>query len=201
MLSEPTINIDVSISAKQPLEGNETQSLNNTDSKIIRVISNIGLSAKALYYSGAFTNTGAIPPKVETETTYTIVWGLSNTANNISGTQVTSTLPAWIRFVGPVSPPSEDLTYNPSTRVITWNVGGVPKGTGITGSDREVSFQIGFTPSLSQVNTMPNLINNTTLTGHDDFANVDVRVNKEPLSTLLLDDPTFSFSTGSRVVE
>ena len=200
LLLEPTINIDVSISAKQPLEGNATQSLTNSESKVVRIISNIGLSAKALYYSGAFTNTGTIPPKIEKETTYTIVWSLSNTANNISGTQVIATLPSWIRFIGPVSPPSEDLTYNATTRQITWNVGGVPKGTGITTADREVSFQIGFTPSLSQVDTMPNIINDTTLTGHDDFANVNVRVNKTSLNTLLRDDPTF-LPTGAKVVE
>lgn len=200
MLIEPIINIDVSISAKQPLEGNQITSLNNSESKIIRIISNVGLSAKALYYSGPFTNTGAIPPKAEKETTYTIVWALSNTANNISGTQVTSTLPAWVRFVGSVSPPSEDLIYNPSTRQITWNVGGIPKGTGITGADREVSFQIGFTPSLSQIGTMPTLINDTTLTGHDDFANVLVKVNKTWLTTNLLDDPAFS-PNGASVVE
>ena len=200
MLSEPTINIDISISAKQPLEGNEIQKLDNSESKIIRIISNVGLSEKALYYSGAFTNVGAIPPKVEKETTYTVVWTLSNTANNISGTQVHSSLPPWVRFTGPVSPPSEDLIYNPSTREITWNVGGIPKGTGINGGDREVSFQIGFTPSLSQVGTMPTLVNDTTLTGHDDFANVDVRVNKTAINTLLLDDPAFS-GTGARVAE
>ncbi len=196
MLSEPTINVDVSISAKQPLEGNQVQNLDNSESKIIRIISNIGLSAKVLYHSGVFANTGAMPPRSENETTYTIVWTLSNTANNISNTQVHSTLPAWSRFVGTISPPSEDLSYNPSTREITWNVGGVPKGTGITGGEREVSFQIGFTPSISQVGSMPTLINDTTLTGHDDFANVDVRVNKTPLSTLLVDDPAASPSEG-----
>jgi hypothetical protein len=47
---------------------------------------------------------------------------------------------------------------------------------------------------------MPVLINNATLTGHDDFANVNVNVNKGQLSTLLLDDPAFS-RTGEKVVE
>ena len=200
ILSEPTINIDVSISAKQPLEGNATTALTNSESKIIRIISNVGLSAKALYSSGAFKNTGAIPPKVEKETTYTIVWGLSNTANNISGAQVVATFPAWVRFVGPVSPPSEDLTYDATARQITWKVGGIPKGTGINDSGREVSFQIGLTPSLSQVGTMPTIISSATLTGHDDFAKVDVKVNKVSLNTLLLDDPTF-VATGAKVVE
>jgi hypothetical protein len=200
ILSEPTINIDVSISAKQPLEGNATTQLTNSESKIIRIISNVGLSAKALYYSGAFTNTGAIPPKVEKETTYTIVWSLSNTANNISNAQVVATLPAWTRFIGPVSPPSEDLTYDATTRQITWNIGGIPKGTGINDAGREVSFQIGFTPSLSQVGTMPTIINGATLTGHDDFAKVDVKVNKISLNTLLLDDPAFT-PDGAKVAE
>ena len=166
----------------------------------MRVISNVGLSTKALYYSGAFKNTGAIPPKVEKETTYTVVWSLSNTANNISNTEVTSTLPDWIRFIGPISPPTEDLTYDATTKEILWKVGGVPSGTGITDTGREVSFQIGFTPSLSQVGMMPTIINDTVLTGHDDFANVDVKVDKGPLSTLLLDDPTFT-PDGAKVVQ
>ena len=200
MLLEPTINIDVSITAKQPLEGNEIQKLDNSESKIIRIISNVGLSNKILYYSGAFKNTGAIPPKTDKEITYTVVWALSNTANNISGAKITSTLPVWVKFMGPVSPPSEDLTYDPVTRQITWNIGGIPKGTGITEGDREVSFQIGFTPSLTQVGTMPVLINDTTLTGHDDFANVDVKVNKTALNTMLQDDPDF-VGTGAKVVE
>jgi hypothetical protein len=200
MLVEPIINIDVSISAKQPLEGNEIKKLDNSESKKIKIISNVGLSAKALYYSGVFPNTGPIPPKVEKETTYTIVWALSNTANNISGTQVKATLPSWTRYIESVSPPSEDLTFNSTTREVTWNVGALPKGTGITGDEKEVSFQIGFTPSISQVGKMPVLINNATLTGHDDFANVNVNVNKGQLSTLLLDDPAFS-RTGEKVVE
>ncbi|HNW71325.1 MAG TPA: hypothetical protein PKZ36_01560 [Candidatus Paceibacterota bacterium] len=200
MLSEPTIQIDVSISAKQPLLGDEVKSLDNSESKIIKIISNVGLNTKALYYSGPFTNTGSIPPKAEGETTYTIVWSLSNTSNNISGTQVRSTLPKWAKFIGTISPPTEDLSYNASTREILWSIGGVPRGTGITDTEREVSFQIGFTPSLSQVGSMPVIINDTTLTGHDDFANVDVKVNKSSLNTLLTSDPSF-VPTGARVIE
>lgn len=200
MLISPTVKIDISVSAKQPLEGNEIKSLANSESKIIRVISNVGLATKAMYYSGAFKNTGPIPPKVEKETTYTIVWSLSNTANNISGVQVRSSLPSWARFIGTVSPPTEDLSYNASTREIVWSVGGLPRGTGITDTDREVSFQVGLTPSLSQVKTSPDIILGATLTGYDDFAKVPVQVSKIPLDTLLLNDPVFP-PLGDKVVE
>ena len=64
-LAEPVINIDVSVSAKEPLEGNVSKDLNNSESKIIRIISDTGFAAKALYYSGPFSNSGPVPPKVE----------------------------------------------------------------------------------------------------------------------------------------
>jgi len=200
LLLEPSMNIEISISGKQPLEGNEIKNINNGETKIIRIISDMGLATKALYYSGAFKNTGAIPPKAEEETTYTVVWAVSNTVNNISRARVVSSLPTFVRFIGPVSPISEDVTYNASTKEVVWNVGNIPRGTGITGSGREVSFQIGFTPSLSQLGTSPVIINDAILTGHDDFANVDVRVNKNSLNIRLSSDPFFPFS-GDRVVE
>ena len=182
IISLPSINIDVSITGRQVQSGGTITELNNSESKIIRIISDVGLSTKALYYSGFFTNSGPIPPKVEQKTTYTITWSLSNTANNISKAQIRSTLPPWVRFIGPFSPATEDLTYDTSTKEIVWNVGGIPRGTGITEAGREVFFQLEFIPSLSQVGTTPTIINDTILTGHDDFANVDVRINKTSLT-------------------
>ena len=200
MLSEPTIDIDVSIKGNQISEGSTLQDLTNSESKVIKIISDVGLTAKALYYSGPFTNIGPIPPKVGTPTTYTITWALSNTSNNISKAQVRSTLPTWASFVGTISPPAEDLNYNPSTKEIIWNIGGIPTGTGISSTDREVSFQVSISPSFSQLNTTPVIINDAVLTGHDDFANIDVTVNKNSLNTLLSNDPAFPV-TGSRVTE
>mgnify|MGYP001577058061 CR=1 FL=1 len=200
IIPSPTINIDVSVTGQQAQSGGAVTQLSNSESKIIRILSDLGLSNKALYYSGSFTNTGPIPPKVEQKTTYTIVWSLSNTANNISKAQIRSTFPPWVRFLGPFSPASEDLSFDASTKEIVWNIGGIPKGTGITEAGKTVSFQVELTPSLSQVGTTPTIINDTILTGHDDFANVDVRVNKTSLDTRLLNDPNFSVN-GSRVVE
>jgi hypothetical protein len=196
----PTINVDVFITGKQERDGGVMGELSNAESKVIKIISDVGLSAKAFYYSGPFTNTGPIPPKVEQKTTYTVVWSLSNTANNISKAQVRSTLPPWARFVGSFSPTTEDLVYDTLTKEIVWSIGGIPKGTSLTGSGRDVSFQVELTPSLSQVGTTPTIINDAVLTGHDDFANVDVRVNKASLDARLLNDSSFP-PNGGRVIE
>lgn len=200
VIPDPAISIDVSITGRQPLEGYATKNLDNSESKTIKIISDVGFANKLLYYSGRFSNTGPIPPKAEKETTYTVVWTLSNTSNNISKAQVKSTLPPWVRFVGPILPPGEDVTYNPSTKEILWNIGNLAKGTGITTAGREVSFQLSFLPSVSQIGTAPVLVNDAILTGHDDFANVDIRVNKSSLNSRLTNDPAFPAS-GDRVIE
>lgn len=199
ILSEPTVNIEINITGKQSVEDFAVNELKNSTSAVVRIISDVGFSAKALYYSGAFANTGPIPPKAEQSTTYTIVWALSNTANSISKAQITSSLPAWVNFVERISPAGENLTYNPSTRKIVWNIDRIPRGAGITGPIRVVSFQVSFKPSLSQVGGIPNIINESVLTGHDDFANVEVRVNKGPLNTKLESDASFP-ANGSIVV-
>jgi hypothetical protein len=200
ILIDPVVNIEISISGKQMLEGYSVKDLNNFESATVRVISNVGFKNKILYYSGDFTNTGPIPPKVENKTTYTVVWSLTNTANNVSKSVVRSTLPSWVSFVGTVSPASEDLVYNPSSREILWNVGTIAKGAGITKVPKSVSFQVSISPSLSQAGRAPTLINDAILTGHDDFANVNVRVANGPQNTQLSSDPLFP-ANGGAVVE
>jgi hypothetical protein len=200
ILEDPSINIEISISGKQQVEGFALEDLNNFETSTIRVISDVSFIAKALHYSGPFNNSGPIPPKAEAETTYTITWALSNTANNISKAVIKSRLPSWVRFVGPVSPTGEDLVFNLATKEIVWNIGRIPKGTGITSADHSVSFQVAITPSLSQVDTVPVIINGATLTGYDDFAKVDIRVDKTSLYTELDNDPLFP-PGGGTVVE
>lgn len=198
MLSSPSINIEVDVSGKQSSSGFAVNNLANSSSATVNIISDVGFSDKALYYSGAFNDTGPVPPKVGKTTTYTVVWTLSNTANSISNAQVVSSIPAWINFVGPFLPATENLAYNSSTGQITWLADRIPAGAGITGAARSVSFQVSFNPSLSQVGTIPTILNSATLTGHDDFANVDVSVNKLGLTTNLQNDPAFSPS-GAQV--
>lgn len=200
IISDPNITIEISVSGKQATAGNIVKEVKSGESKIIRMISDVGLVNKVLYYAGPFKNSGAIPPKAENETTYTVVWSVSNTSNSLSKVEVHATLPQWVRFLDTKLPDDGSLSFNSSTREITWNVGNVPKGTGLSSSTREISFQIGFTPSLSQAGTAPTLINEAVMTGHDNFANVNVKINKALLTTRLFNDPDFP-TGGDRVAE
>ena len=193
LLTNPTVNIEVDITGQQDASGFATAQLDNSTSATINVISDVGLSAKVFYYSGPFTNTGPIPPKVGQATTYTVTWTLSNTANSISNVQVAATLPQWMTFSGQFLPAGADVTYNAPTNQIIWNVGRIDKGVGITGTSPSVSFQLSYNPSVSQIGTEPTILNDSILTGHDDFANVDVKVDAPSLDTLLQSDSGFPY--------
>ncbi|MBI2630694.1 hypothetical protein HYW73_00565 [Candidatus Nomurabacteria bacterium] len=199
LLSSPAINIEVDIEGSQAIEGVDSKILESSSSAAVKIISDVGFSSKALYYSGPFTNSGPIPPKAETETTYTILWTLSNTSNSISDVEVNSTLPPWVTFEGSISPAAEDLSYNASTRSIQWKADRIPRGAGVTGTARSAAFKISLKPSGSDVGSTPTIINTAILTGHDDFANVDVRVVKGALNTRLESDPAFPKNGGNVV--
>lgn len=199
IISSPVINVEVEVEGSQAVEGTELTSLQNSSSALVRIISDVGFTPKALYYSGPLKNSGPIPPKAEQETTYTIVWTLSNTSNGISNAEVNSTLPPWASFKGEVSPAGEDLSYNASAKSIQWKADRIPKGAGVTGAARTVAFKISLKPSTSDIGSAPTIINSAILTGHDDFANVDIRVNKGALTTRLESDPAFP-QNGANVV-
>ncbi len=200
IISDPSINVEVSISGQQLLENEGVTNLSNSESKNIKIISDVGFAAKAIYYSEPLVNSGPIPPKVGEKTTYTVVWTISNTSNDISKLQINSSLPQWIEFVDLISGPDDNFYYNPSKREIIWNIDKFKKGVGAIKKEKEVIFQIAFTPVFSQIGTLPILINDASLTGFDDFAKVDIRINKMPLSTRLVNDPSFPVN-ADRVVE
>ncbi len=190
-ITNPGIKIDVSVSGKRLSENNVPESIASGASRKVKLSSKLNLSSQIVRSSGPFQNTGPIPPKAEKETTYTVIWTVDNTVNTISGAEVKSSLPAYVNFVGKTSPSDEDIQYNPNTHEIVWNVGNVDTQTLRNGHRRQVSFQISFTPSISQVNTSPVLINKVTLTGQDDFTNAQLISNQIPLTTSFSSDPAY----------
>ncbi len=198
LLTSPSIKFTVSIKGKQSESGGIVSDISNFEEKTAVISSNLGFSADAYYYSGPFTNTGPIPPKVNEPTTYTITWGITNSANPLSKGLATSTLPVYMDWVGTVSPSSEDLEYDSTTRIITWNAGAIPQGAGLSGNPKKVSFQVRFTPSAVQVGSTPKLMLDTKVSAEDTFTGAKLTTNRGSLSTLLLNDG--DFPEGGQIV-
>lgn len=191
-LKNQEIILNVTVRGKRTSDTNVPEEIVSTITKKIKIASNLSLVGQALHFSGPFSNSGLMPPKAEQETTYTILWTVTNSANHISGAKVVGTLPQYVRFVGTVSPNNESVTFNASTRVVTWNVGEVPQGVGNTVSPREVAFQIGLTPSLSQVGEAPVLVHTGSVRGFDQFTETSLVQSINDLTTKLQTDLGFS---------
>lgn len=190
-VSSPQIVIDVSIKGRQPNLGTTFNDINNFSKKVIKILSDFQIASSASFTSGS------LPPKADTETIYTVTWTLSNSANSISGAVARSTLPVYIGFLGRVSN-NENLSYNEVTREVIWNIGSVSPNTGF-GSSREVSFRLSLKPSLSQVDSVPQLMKDVFLSGNDSFSLVSVKSSYRPITTLLNNDSS-SKAGNERVV-
>lgn len=187
----PNMTLDISVRAVRTSEENVPENINSTVKKLVKVIPIIELSAQTLRTQGPFANTGPIPPKAEEMSTYTIVWTVSNTSSNIANAEVRAILPSYVKWLGEIEPSGERMTYTASTGELIWKVGDVKAYAGYSAPRRQVSFQVGFEPSVSQVGEVPTLVNEATLTAQDLYTGATIRTKRTPLTTRFSTDPAY----------
>ncbi|MDO8521542.1 MAG: hypothetical protein Q7S52_05500 [bacterium] len=189
LLVNPTITAEVTVRGNRISETGVPEEIKSVMVQNVRVSSDAQFASRAVYYVGPFVNSGPLPPKVEQETTYTVIWSIVNTSNTILNSEVRAVLPVYVKWYGSVSPSKENIIYNRNTNEIIWSPGEIPAGTGIGKPPREVAFQLVLLPSISQVKTAPALITGTTFTGTDAFTNAPLKQEKPDVTTKLSTDP------------
>ena len=196
----PQVLIEVSIKGRQP-NGSGLSEVNNFEKAEVRVASDFQISAGASYGTAPFANTGSMPPKAESQTTYGIHWSLTNSSNRISGAVAKTTLPSYVKWTGVVYPNTEDVKYDSATNEITWKIGAVAPGTGFGSVEKSVWFQVELKPSKSQVGSTAILIDKTSLTGQDTFIGASLSpAPRSAVTTRLTEDSTF-VQGNEKVVE
>ena len=198
--SDPSIGISINAAGNRVSESGVPENLTSAATDEIAIASNLKLSANGLYYSSPYGSVGPLPPQAGVETTYAMVLTLTNTTNQIDNAVVTATLPPYIRTTGKESPSYENLKFNQDTGQVTWNVGNIAAGVGTNGvQPRQVAFEVGFTPSTSQIGQIPILLQDITLTGTDDSTGEPVTLTVPNITTDLLGDTGFN-STNATVI-
>ncbi len=167
------------------------QEISSTIEGSIRMNTRLNFSAKSLYSTGAFKNSGAIPPQADKITTYTIVWTLTNDLNKVSDASVTAILPQNVNWTGMTGPANENISYDPATRKILWRIGQVSAGTGLKNLPRIVSFQVALEPSLTQVGSAPVLVEQMSLLGKDSWSGLKISDSIDFVTTLIENDPMY----------
>lgn len=191
-LTNPSFIVDVTVRAKRRLESGVPEEIISTVRKTVKVVSAANLTSRAVHTVGPIENEGSIPPKVGQKTTYTIMWAITNTYNRLSGAKVTARLPDYITWTGVVSPSDENISYNPETREVSWNVGNVTTQTKSGPTVRGAAFQVAFTPSSSQAGTAPEILGVANFEASDTFSGVLIKESNDPLTISLETDPGFN---------
>lgn len=196
----PYLDISINAAGNRISETGVPENLQATTDQKIAIASDLQLKAQGLYYSNPFGSVGPLPPKAGTETTYAIVFTVTNTTNKITDGSVTATLPSYVRWVGIYSPSSEDVTFNQIASTVTWHLHDVAPGAGLGGTPpRQAAIAIGFTPSTSQIGQKPALLQGISFSGTDSATNASVTRTAPDVTTNISSDPGFSAANAEVV--
>ncbi len=197
---DPKLTITVKAAGKRISETNVPETLQATAVQSVRAASDLQLIAQGLYYSNPFGSSGPMPPKANSETTYAIVFSLTNTTNEIQNSVVKATLPAYVRWTGIYSPSGADITFNQNDGTVTWKVGTIDANVGVNGSlPKQAAIAIGITPSTSQIGQQPVLVKSITLTGKDSATSLNVSRTADDVTTNIIGDQGFLPSNATVV--
>jgi len=192
----PVITFAASASGDRAQESQVPETLKVIATRSIKVSSTISLSGRVLRTVGPFTNTGIVPPKVDQPTTYTVVWTVNNTNNSVSGAEVTASLPAYVTWLGVVSPSSEIVNFDKNSGTITWKVGALGTYTNSAPKRREMYFQISVKPSMTQVAQTPTIVNQASMTAKDNFTGADLSSSQNDVTIRFSTDPSYRDGQG-----
>lgn len=191
--TNPTVGLDLSVGAVRAGQGNVPETVSSAASTEVSLSSSASLSAQALHFSGPYSNSGAMPPRAESPTTYTVVWTVKNSSNTLANTTVSTVLPTYVDYVQG----SAGVSYDAGSRTVRWDIGDLAAGVGYSASSLQAAFQVRLTPSASQVGSAPLLTGASALSGTDRFAQVSVGASAEAPSTKLSES---GFASGMDIV-
>ncbi len=171
-----SVKATATISTTNVPQGIDNSEISAQRSIITRISTQPTLSQVLYYNDPSFSSSGPFPLKVGQETVITIHWQLTNPGNSVTGTVVKGTLPSNVTWknVTSVGAGQPQIVYNSNTSEVTWNLGTLPFGTGVGTPKYEGTFQVGITPSSTQVGTAPVVIKNVGMSGKDEFTGLDV---------------------------
>ena len=182
----PISTFTISVSGTRIGQSNVPEQVNASFTQMAKVTTAVALTSATLHTSGPFTNSGPVPPRPNTATTYAVVWNVQNAENPIAGGTVTATLPSYVSYVGNSSG-TGSFTYDTTSNTVTWNVGDLAQNASAQGA-----FQVSLTPSTAQSGNVPELTSGAAFSGYDRYAGVQVSALASPATTETFGDPGYS---------
>ena len=193
--TNPVVDLSLTVGAVRAGAGNVPDQVTSAASTQVTLASAVSILARALHFTGAFSNAGPMPPRAESSTEYTVEWTVKNSSNTVANGTVSTVLPTYVAFVAAQA--GSDISYDAGSRTVRWSLGDLKAGLGYSSTARTGSFQIQFNPSSSQVGSTPMLTGTAALSGTDRFAQVSVSATAEAPTTRLFEP---GFVSGMDIV-
>lgn len=181
----PQVTFTISVLGTRIGQSNVPVQVSASATQTAKVSTSIALSASSLHSSGPFSNTGPIPPRTNTPTTYTVVWNAQDEGSAVAGATVSAILPSYVTFTNKTTG-TGSITYDDTSRTVTWSAGDLAQG-GVA----QAAFQVSLVPSTSQKGSSPILVGQSGFSGYDRFAGVQVNSSADPVNTETKGDPGY----------
>ena len=164
----PQVSITATVKANRSLEGGVIDAISSSARAIVQVATDLAL------IPGIRAVGGPIPPRVDTETRYSVTWLIQNSANAIADAELSAVLPPNVSW----KQGDAGIQYVESTRAVVWKVGDMAANAA-----RSATFEVGLIPSVSQVNAPAPLVVEQRVTAFDRFIRAPVSRSVDPITT------------------
>ncbi len=177
--SSPTIRADISLS--------------NVKGKIgTRINSRVNFVQRGYFTTGPFENYGSQPPSVGSSTSYTVLWKMTNSNNELGNSKVRAVLAPGVRLSGEVSASKGDrLSFDSGSREVIWDIGNLS-----IGETAEIYFQIVFDPKEEQRGDSVELVSEATFSAKDSWTGSTIYAGFKGIDTTLPDESSMNPSMG-----
>ena len=141
-------------------------------SQKIKILSDVQVSSKAVYYSaqGDQLGVGPLPPAVDVPTRYWVFWEIDNKGNDLKDVMMSAELPANVGWTNQKSLLNGDIRFAEIGRKVVWTINDMPK----EGGQYRAGFEIELIPAQTDLGKVPNLLINTQYSAFDTFAEAEI---------------------------
>jgi hypothetical protein len=161
----------------------------------VAINSDLEADAFARYYTvdGEPLGTGPLPPTVSDTTSYRVTWQLDNTLHPLESVIMTATLPTDVRWTDRTEKDIGTLTFNETTRLVSWQIEKLPLDLEHT----EATFELSITPNEQDVGSFFKLTNAISVSARDSVSGGSISRATDILTTNLEED---EFAKGKGIV-
>ena len=183
---DPLIRLTV-VAAVSKIGGRAVEDETRSQEIRLRVASDLKVSSSARYWADKKTamGSGPLPPEVGKETSYRVIWRLSNTLHELENVKASALLPSNVRFAGKKSLTSGTLAFDPSSRAVTWLLDRAPADAKLM----EAQFDVILIPGETDRGKISLLLGETEVQARDVSLGTDIATRGGSLTTNLDGDP------------